>query len=309
MTQPDPAAYLPTLDSGASAPDHGWRVVGAAVRGISHERTGLPCQDAQRYRVLADGTLLVAVADGAGSARYSDQGARKAVTRMLRFLDKALSAAVPASVEDWQRLMRRAFHSARKAVFRVAEATSEAGPDSARDYACTLTCAVSSGDWLVVGQVGDGAVVAALPDGGLFTVTRLQRGEYANETHFLIQADALDQLVIDVYDTRVSALAVMSDGLIRLALRMPSQDPHVPFFKPLLNFVESTTDAAGAARQLSAFLASERVNARTDDDKSLVLAVRVPAADDAWIQPEAVEEFTAVPEAEDQKDPSDRNDE
>jgi len=137
----------------------------------------------------------------------------------------------------------------------------------------------------------------------------LQRGEYANETHFLIQADALDQLVIDVYDTRVSALAVMSDGLIRLALRMPSQEPHAPFFQPLLNFVESTTDAAGAARQLSAFLASERVNARTDDDKSLVLAVRVPAAGDAWIQPEAVEEFTAAPEAEDQNDPPDRDDE
>ncbi len=286
MSQPDPAAYLPALDSGASAPDHGWRVIGAAVRGVSHERTGLPCQDAQRYRVLADGTLLVAVADGAGSARHSDQGARKAAARVVRFLEKALSAAVPNAAEDWQRLMQRGFASARKAVLKTAHA-SEAGLDSARDYACTLTCAVSAGNWLVVGQVGDGAAVAALPDGGLFTVTRLQRGEYANETHFLVQADALDQLVIDVYDTRVSALAVMSDGLIRLALRMPSQEPHAPFFQPLLNFVESASDAADAVCQLSAFLASERVNARTDDDKSLVLAVRVPAAENTWTQPQA----------------------
>ena len=59
---------------------------------------------------------------------------------------------------------------------------------------------------------------------------------------------------------------------------MPSQEPHTPFFTPLFRFAASVEeddekrDAAG--EQLAAFLSSERVNARTDDDKSLVLAVR-----------------------------------
>jgi hypothetical protein len=132
----------------------------------------------------------------------------------------------------------------------------------------------------VVGQIGDGVVVAGEGE-ALVAVTRLQRGEYANETHFLTQANALEQLDISMVEHPVSALAVMSDGLVRLALKMPEQEPHAPFFRPLFRVIAAVAEPGGAldeteaARQLSAFLGSERVNARTDDDKSLVLAVRV----------------------------------
>ena len=66
----------------------------------------------------------------------------------------------------------------------------------------------------------------------------------------------------------------MSDGLIRLALKMPSQEPHPPFFHPLFGFTEAAAEEAGAAEKLALFLNSARVNDRTDDDKALVLAVR-----------------------------------
>ena len=39
-----------------------WQVIGAAVQGISHQKQGLPCQDAQDYRVLPGGVLLAALA-------------------------------------------------------------------------------------------------------------------------------------------------------------------------------------------------------------------------------------------------------
>ena len=69
-------------------------------------------------------------------------------------------------------------------------------------------------------------------------------------------------------------LALLSDGLVRLALHLPELTPHAPFFVPLLSFVASAADEDQASRQLAAFLDSERVCARTDDDKALVLAVR-----------------------------------
>ena len=146
---------------------------------------------------------------------------------------------------------------------------------SARDYACTLTCVIVGAGELVVGQIGDGAVVAVGEEGSLFSASRLQRGEYANETHFITQVDALDQAVIEVLPQAVQGLAVMSDGLIRLALKMPSQEPHTPFFQPLFQFARAAIPEAEAVRQLEAFLQSERVNARTDDDKTLVLAIRL----------------------------------
>lgn len=179
-----------------------------------------------------------------------------------------------------EKILRAVFAAARGTVLNLAERADEDAENpefvlNPRAYASTLTCAILTPDCLMVGQIGDGAVVALAGPDELIAVTRLQRGEYANETHFLIEQDALDQLTIDYLDCPVNGLAVMSDGLIRLALRMPTQEPHLPFFQPLFRFADTIKDAAEASAQLAAFLDSERVNARTDDDKSLVLAVRV----------------------------------
>jgi hypothetical protein len=80
-----------------------------------------------------------------------------------------------------------------------------------------------------------------------------------------------------VINLPMQALAVMSDGLTRLALKRPTNEPHLPFFKPLFAFVEASApsnDGAQASEALTAFLASPRVCERTDDDKALVLALR-----------------------------------
>ena len=65
---------------------HGWHVVGASVRGTAHEKDDTPCQDAHDYRLLPNNTLLVAVADGAGSADRSAEGAALAVAEILEVL-------------------------------------------------------------------------------------------------------------------------------------------------------------------------------------------------------------------------------
>lgn len=284
-----------------SAPVLPWRVVGAAVQGVSHARLDLPCQDAQGYHLLPDGTLLVALADGAGSARFSEQGADYAVGAALESLSAAFDGVEMGDPADWERRILDSFADARTAVLSLAD-LSEDAEITPRDFAATLTCVVASAGRLAVGQIGDGAVVAVDEAGHLFCVTRLQRGEYANETHFISEDDALDQVVIDVIEMDAAALAVMSDGLIRLALKMPGQQPHAPFFQPLFQFAGTVKEGEDAARkadeQLAEFLTSERVNARTDDDKSLVLAVRGSALPDLLSQePEdlASRRFTREP--------------
>lgn len=262
-------AGQPSPGMGQGAP---WRAAGAQVRGVSHERSGTPCQDAQAWRLLADGTLLVALADGAGSARFSDQGARCAVETALNALAVGFGSSGKDGQSAWDRLVREAFSAAQNALQNLtAKGEDYAAP---REYACTLTCVVAATDWVAAGQLGDGAVIAEDSMGSLFSLTRLQRGEYANETHFLVEEDALEQMATVKVDRPVTGLAVMSDGLLRLALKMPAQEPHPPFFEPLFRFLRSAGETEGAEAQLAAFLSSERVNARTDDDKSLVLAVR-----------------------------------
>ena len=84
-----------------------------------------------------------------------------------------------------------------------------------------------------------------------------------------------DYLEVQVHTLTAQALAMSTDGLLRLALKLPAYEPHPPFFKPLFAFIAEAGDTAVASQQLAGFLASPRVCARTDDDKTLVLAARM----------------------------------
>jgi serine/threonine protein phosphatase PrpC len=252
-----------------------WCVVGTAVAGESHLRKGIPCQDYQSWRLLPSGdgqALLVALADGAGSAEHSHLGARLAVETALQALESGLTCG-DSSPLDFENCMRLAFDSAQQALFE----TAEADDIPLRSLATTLTCIAAVDGFITVGQLGDGSVVVQTSDEELVAVTQPQRGEYANETYFLVQEDALEYLQVQVLHYPVRALAVLSDGLMRLAMQMPSNQPHVPFFKPLFAFAASVKDPEAASGQLASFLSSERVSARTEDDKSLVLAICSPA--------------------------------
>lgn len=228
---------------------------------------------------MESGLLLVALADGAGSAECSDQGAQTAVDAALQAMEEWNEAGLPEDQAGWRCLLCSAFENARLAVEDLAAQQDQ----PLRCYASTLTCAALSETFLAAGQLGDGAVIAGEQADDLFSVHQAQRGEYANETNFLTQQDALVQVEFRTFDRTVNYLAVMSDGLIRLALKMPSYEPHLPFFGPLFDYTAGLTGEVeeNGGRQadpgLQKFLTSERVNARTDDDKSLVLAVRVPS--------------------------------
>lgn len=252
-------------------PHSAWRVIGASVRGTTHERLALPCQDAHRYRVLPDGALLIAVADGAGSAARAAEGAQCAVQTAMDALASLYHAQKPNTEADWHLLMVEAF---RQAHARLTELAAQMDAPL-RAFATTLTCAIAASEWLTMGRIGDGALVAETRDRELLASAPPPRGEYANETYFLTMDDALDHLDMQTYGQPLRALAIMTDGLMRLALKLPDYTPHAPFFQPLLAFTAQAADAAQAETQLAAFLASDRVNARTDDDKTLVLAVRV----------------------------------
>jgi hypothetical protein len=125
-----------------------------------------------------------------------------------------------------------------------------------------------------VAQIGDGWVVTQSADGELSAALTPERGEYANETAFITEADALSRTRYYVSRTEARAVAVMTDGLLRLAAQLPAYTPHPSFFAPLFAFAAQVEDERASSADLAAFLASERVGARTDDDRTLVIAVR-----------------------------------
>lgn len=254
-----------------------WRVVGASVQGASHMADNIPCQDAHLWRLLPGGELLVAVADGAGSAPRSAEGARCAAEMAIAALEEAMRSGQPEDESAWRAMMLEAFRRAQKGLAELG-----GNPQELRSLATTLTCLVAAGDTLVTGHLGDGLVMVQDGDGIFSAAVLPQRGEYANESLFLTMPQALENVAVAVSLHRAQAVGLMTDGLLRLAFTLPGYVAHTPFFSPLIAFVREAGDPVAAEAQLTAFLASERVSARTDDDKTLVLAVRLsqpPAGD------------------------------
>ncbi|MCX7596021.1 MAG: hypothetical protein N2235_20150, partial [Fischerella sp.] len=83
--------------------------------------------------------------------------------------------------------------------------------------------------------------------------------------------DALTLAHFSACQSSVKAVALLTDGLQNLSLNLAAGTPFRPFFAPFFDAVTKSLDSAEASRQLAEFLGSERVCARTDDDKTLIV--------------------------------------
>src|SRR5262249_49570506 len=137
----------------------------------------------------------------------------------------------------------------------------------------TLILVVALRDQAAAVQVGDGAAVVRLPDDQLLALTRPPVGEYINETSFLTSGGLLERAQFNAVRAHVRGLALLSDRLQMLALKMRRGAPHFPFVQPLFRFVTEIHDSAVAEEQLRSFLQSSRITQRADDDLTLMLAV------------------------------------
>jgi hypothetical protein len=252
----------------------GWRWVQAAVPGVAHRVSGCACQDACAVQTLtlSNGSpvLILTVADGAGSAAQSREGAALACQTLLAECAAWLAQATeverhPALAESW--------------VQSVQTALTQQAIDAElpiREFACTLLGAVIAVDWALFLQIGDGAMVINSGD-GYRPVFWPQGGEYPNETFFVTDTNAAENLECQWLNEPISEIALLTDGLQPLALHYQSRQAHKPFFRPLFQCLRDypeTGDLLELATALERFLDSPAVNQRTHDDKTLILASR-----------------------------------
>jgi hypothetical protein len=244
------------------------------VLGTSHRSGGIECQDNHLCDEISsrEGPVLLALSsDGAGSASRSALGSRL-ICEIIR------EQAVQYFIEEGrvkllnQRLVASWVNAFRDEIILQADAAGT----TERDFACTLVGSIISPSAAAFFQIGDGAVVYSAGTSGPYSLGFWpDRGEYENTTYFATQADFLDQLRFLLIEDHVPEVALLSDGLQRLALDYQTQSPHQQFFSAFFPAIKKTP-ASGLARlqqQLCEYLDSPRINERTDDDKTLVLAV------------------------------------
>ena len=286
-----------------------WKAIARSAIGTSHQKQQMPCQDYGGYKII-NNALIGAVADGAGSAKYSDIGAKLAVKTVLETITTQEIATV-ADLWDSGRIeetesqnnlvgkLRNIFNKteensnssvavvqslsepeARKffsnIIHRVVTALKERAAKEnypLEDLACTLLIVIATPNGVAAMQIGDGFITVRYPEKEPQLLFPPDKGEYINETTFVTSTNALKDMRVVLQPGKPEFICASTDGLERLAIRMSDWTPFAPFFQPLEQYLRETDNLEESDEYLMDFLNSERLNARTDDDKTLLLCL------------------------------------
>ena len=182
-----------------------WHTQTAAVTGSGHQRQGLPCQD-KTWSMEANGVTAIALADGAGSARLSHEGAESAVQTICRTLCEQFDELYVSSSPMEMRM--KALREVRQRIrLHAAERNAAIG-----NFACTLLAVAVRGDKYLLVHVGDG-VIGYQKSGKLLVASRPQNGEFANTTTFVTSPDVLQKArVLRGRQPKLEGFVLMSDG-------------------------------------------------------------------------------------------------
>jgi hypothetical protein len=240
---------------------------GSSVVGALHERDGLPCQDAYAMIRVEPDTLVVAVADGLGSARHSAHGSGTAARIAAESVAAGLRSGINA---DPSELAEAGIVSARLQLEQEAEALG----CELRDLGTTRLVAIAVQQMLVAAQIGDGAVVANQPQGAGLVMPPTEN-EYTNEVDPLTMNDWHGQIRVSALWPECNAFAVFTDGCQRAALQRANGDWRAfpGFFRPLFSFARTVAAPEDGEIALRELLESDKVCANCDDDKTLVIGV------------------------------------
>lgn len=256
-----------------------WKVVCQSVAGILHLEKGLPCQDYAAYRRLSKDLLIGAVSDGAGSAEFSDIGARVAVESALTFLANLLDVQ-DADTGDWlshlnsnraNEYLCSLCQSLVEQVVEQLQAQAESHHKNINDFAATLITFIATPDMTVALQIGDGFILLRGEGGEYQLLFQPEKGEYINETTFITATNVLEHIQVGIVNIPTQFICVGTDGVENVSINLSNWQPFTPFFQPLEQYLQETEKPL--AEDLQEFLQRKELSARTTDDKTLLLAM------------------------------------
>jgi len=242
-----------------------WVVAGKSVIGTAHKKTGLPCQDFCGVRLLESPCrLLLAISDGAGSAKHADKASKMAVDCLLNLMAAytgELTDIGEKEVLEWMAGVKTALQT---------EADSVQG--SLRDFSCTLLGAIIQGSNGYFWQIGDGGwIVHTKGKKNVEVAIWPFSGEYINETVFVTSEDASEKWA-HAFLPEIDAVLGFSDGIEHLVLDFPGNRAHEPFVRKIFTSLHHGVEATQVENAIEELLSSDLINERTDDDKTMVLA-------------------------------------
>ena len=253
-----------------------WRVAHASAIGVAHLNQNTECQDrfaCTTVNTLAEGEVLIAVvADGAGSTTDGQIGAELACRIFTDQVADYLAikdASVKSLNEEFGRRWISYFQQ------QIGE-TAAANKKELRDYASTFVGAVVGNSAAAFYQIGDGGIVFSASGAQAsyrFAIAPVE-AEYVNVTDFVTDETAAERLRFELVEEKIEDLILFSDGIFAVAVDYQKSAPHEPFLMPMIAPLRSAAALNGLNEKLENFLSSPKINEKTDDDKTIILASR-----------------------------------
>ncbi len=271
-----------------------WTGFAASIPGGGHIRHGIPCQDASA--VMTSPRPAVIVCDGRGSAKLSHLGAQGAVNSFrfqMSVLEPFLVSILDGEeekTEQWVKFCRIMYRTLMQVKYDLAEKHNE----EEKEFDCTVAFAIAGEKHIGCFQVGDGSIVVR-QNGVCKTVFLPEKGEFANQTHFL-RPGGEEQMKFQyaLLDAGVnSGIAITSDGPEHLMFRLADMTPGKIFDM----FLADLRKEELCKQDLMDYLTRREWadDPRGSDDRSLALLARVGV--EPAVEPAAADANEPVPQS------------
>ncbi len=198
----------------SAAGAQGYSLVGASQRGRTHAHHGAFRADAVALGATARWNIL-AVADGAGTARLAHVGATLAVRSAVEAIRE--SAPIAPTPEDLGRSVWIGLEAAYHALFTFANTEYIPVSDLNTTLQLLIHFPLDTSCYVGVVHVGDGLVVAEAVDGQIYPLTEPDTDPDDSGRTFFLTSAPLNQwkrrTKVYQFDERLNIVALMTDGL------------------------------------------------------------------------------------------------
>lgn len=182
-----------------------WKTIGYEAQGKSHVKSGVVCQD-KTYKVNSGDFSAVALADGAGSAKYSQYGADVACKTICEFVEQNFD-----SIYEMNNAL-----DAKKAIIdtilRNLRKEAEIRNCRLEDLSSTLLFTSVKNNRVIAFHLGDGAI-GYVKNNTLNILSKPNNGEFANATYFVTTNHAAEQAkIIKGQVNGIKGFILLSDG-------------------------------------------------------------------------------------------------
>ncbi len=177
-------------------------------QGIFHNDNYLECQDSLGYLVTESGRVILALSDGCGSCIHAKSASETVVDTILEYYSdntNSLANDINAKKQLIKMINDRLLQKALKLSYK-----------DTYEFSATMVFAVIEDCYVLIGHIGDGALMCYGKNGELLFESVAENGVDEYETYFVNSYDALRRFRLDILELEEKSLlrniVMYSDG-------------------------------------------------------------------------------------------------